>query len=128
MNDRNRKLLEDVIEIRLEQALSISDSDNEAAGEIFKEAMEAVDRSIELSKMKAAVDEQTLKLEAASREAKFDRWVKYIEIGAVVIVTPVVGTVCNKVFAKIICEFEKDYTFTTSAGRSLSKLFSFGKK
>ena len=48
---------------------------------------------------------------------------RVLEIAAAVVVAPIVENKFRKGFAKMICEFEKDYNFTTTAGRSLSKLF-----
>ena len=48
---------------------------------------------------------------------------RVLEIAAAVVVAPIVEHKFRKGFAKMICEFEKDYNFTTTAGRSLSKLF-----
>ena len=52
---------------------------------------------------------------------------KYVEIGAAVILTPLIEAGCKKAFAHMLCEFEKDYNFTTMAGKSLSGLFKFRK-
>lgn len=48
---------------------------------------------------------------------------RVLEIAAAVVVAPILEHKFRKGFAKMICEFEKDYNFTTTAGRSLSKLF-----
>lgn len=127
MDKENKKLLEDVIKQRLEQALDLDECTKES-NIMFTEAMSAVDKSIELSKLEAARDEQIQKQELAIAEAKKDRIVKCVEIGAAIILAPVINTMCNKAYAKIICHFEKDYTFTTTAGRSLSRLFNFKNK
>ena len=103
MRDVNKQLLENVIKDRLEK--SLVDSDNSA--EYFEQAMEAIDRSVELEKQKK------------------EKLIKALEIGALVIAAPLIEAGCRKVFAEMICNFEKDYTFTTSAGRSLTSLFRF---
>lgn len=103
MRDVNKQLLETVIKDRLEK--SLVDSDNSA--EYFEQAMEAIDRSVELEKQKK------------------EKLIKALEIGALVIAAPLIEAGCRKVFAEMICNFEKDYTFTTSAGRSLTSLFRF---
>ena len=72
----------------------------------------AIDKEIELAKMKSQKDSN-----------RVEKAIKLIEIGAVVIATPLIGLKCNTLFAKTICEFEKDYTFTSTAGKTLSKLF-----
>lgn len=103
MNKKNKELLNQVIESKLQESLESTDKD----GQAFDEAMQAIDRQIELDKNKR------------------DKIIKCVEIGAAVIAAPLVEAGLRKMFAKTICEFEKDYTFTTSAGKSLSKLFKF---
>lgn len=56
-----------------------------------------------------------------------DSLLKVLEIGVVLVAVPVVENRFKTKFAKMICEFEKDYNFTTTAGRSLSSLFKFKK-
>lgn len=126
MNEHNKNLLDEVIKDRLEKAL-YDDADSDEANVTFRQAMEAVDREIELSKIEASREEQTKKQELAAKEAKRTLVIRCIEIGAVTVAAPVIGYLFNRSFARDICNFEKDYTFTTSAGRSLSKLFNFKK-
>lgn len=123
MNEQNRDLLSEVIEDRLERALSGEDDDNKA----FKEAMEAISKqnelySIDVSNQKNAHDEQIRR-----EEAKKDRIVQVATFAAGLVVAPIVEFICKKSYAKMLCEFEKDYTFTTTAGRGLSSLFRFKK-
>lgn len=105
MNKSNKVLLEELINKRLQESL---DDENENS-EAFEEAMEAIDRS--------------MKLESAKR----DRLVKCIEIGALVVAAPLIDAGCKKAFAKMICNFEVDNVFTSTAGKSLSSLFKFKK-
>lgn len=104
MKKENKALLDEVIKDRLEKSL---DEDAENREEAFKEAMDAIDRQNELDKNNK------------------DRIVKIAEIGAAIIAVPLIDAGCKKAFAKLICEFEKDYTFTTSAGKTLANLFRF---
>lgn len=106
MNKENKKLLEEVIKDRLEKSL---ESDPDEAKTSFEEAMQAIDRQNTLDKDKK------------------DRLVKMLEIGTAVLVAPLIEVACKKGFAHMICEFEKDYNFTTMAGKSLSSLFKFKK-
>ena len=101
MNKENKVLLEKVINDRLNKALE----DNDDTSTNFDEAMAAIDRQKDL-------DSDTR-----------DKLIKLVEIGAAVIVTPIIEAKGRKIFAEMICSFEKDYTFTTTAGRALSKLF-----
>lgn len=126
MNEDNKKLLDGVIKDRLEKAL-FEEGDDEEVNAAFKQAMEAVDREIELSKIEASREEQVKKQELAAKEARNTWILRGIELGVVAIVAPTIGYLFNRSFARDICNFEKDYTFTTSAGRSLSKLFNFKK-
>ena len=105
MKKENKKLLEDVIKDRLTKSLDDSDE----ASEAFKEAMEAIDRQNTLDK-----------------DSK-DRIVKFVEIGTAVVLAPLIEVGCKKAFAHMICEFERNDSFTTMAGKSLSGLFKFRK-
>ena len=104
MKKENKTLLEEVIKDRLERSLDENEGVREEA---FREAMDAIDRQNELDKNNK------------------DRIVKVVEIGAAIIAVPLIEAGCKKAFAKMICEFEKDYTFTTSAGKALGNLFRF---
>ena len=101
MKKDNKELLNKVIEDRLTKSLEANEGNDVA----FNEAMEAIDRQIQLD------------------NSNRDKMVKFVEIGAAVLLTPLIDAQCRKAFAKMICSFEKDYTFTTTAGKSLSKLF-----
>ena len=101
MNKENMELLEKVIKDRLEKSLE----DNEDKNTNFDEAMQAIDRQLEL--------------DSKSKE----RIIKVVEIGAAVLVTPMIEAKYRKLFTEMVCSFEKDYTFTTTAGKTLSKLF-----
>lgn len=105
MKKENKELLEAVIKDRLTKSLGDSDE----ASEAFKEAMEAIDRQNTLDK-----DNK-------------DRMVKFVEIGTAVVLAPLIEAGCKKAFAHMICEFEKNDSFTTMAGKSLSGLFKFRK-
>lgn len=74
----------------------------------------------ELQAMKA-IEEMKYKFE--NDQAAKDRLVKCTEIALAVLVTPVIEAGFKKAFAAMICDFEKDYNFTTFAGKSLSNLF-----
>ena len=107
MRKENRKLLEEVTKDRLETALT--SEDEEKKKEAFKEAMEAVSKQTDIS------------------NAWKDRIIKCAEIGATVLLVPTIDYFFKKKFSERICNFEKDYTFTTTAGKSLGGLFRFKK-
>ena len=106
MKKENKKLLEEVIKDRLTKSLG---SEPDEASEALKEAMEAIDRQTVLDK-----DDK-------------DRIVKFVEIGTAVVLAPLIEAGCKKAFAHMICEFERNDSFTTMAGKSLSGLFKFRK-
>lgn len=169
MSDEIKNLLDKVIENRLNQ-VATSKAEDEGVNVAFKQAMDAIDRQLELSKIddsyeqnlkkqelaeqdvtkkyelaeqelqkrqeqleqeakKQELAEQELikKQELARQEAKINWIIRCIELGLITIVVPWMQYRHNKNFATMMCNFEKDYTFTTSAGRSLSRLFKFGK-
>ena len=104
----NKELLEKVIEDRLTttQLVDVKPEDEKRA---FDEAMEAYDRKIEIEK-----------LEHSKKNEKWNKILKGVELGVEVGIVGV--TILSRwKYAKAICNFEKDYTFTSSAGRDLWK-------
>lgn len=73
----------------------------------------------ELDERKLTNDEEHRK-----KESKRAFW---IGIGTIVgaVVTPVIGHYSKKSLAKMTCMFEKDYTFTTTVGKSFGSFFRF---
>ncbi len=106
MNKDNKKLLAEVINDRLTKSLGENPDEASAA---FEEAMQAIDRQHDLDK------------------DRNDRIVKVVEVGAAVVLAPLIEAGCKKAFAHMICEFEKNDTFATMAGKSLAGLFKFRK-
>ena len=113
MDDKNRELLGKVVEDRLKRALNSNPDEDDAS---FKEAMDAVDKQLDLDK-----------IEASREQAKKDRLVQVGTFAAGLVVAPVIDGLIKRGFAKMLCTFEKDYTFTTTAGKTLSSLFRFKK-
>ena len=126
MDEKNRGLLTEVIEDRLNSALTFDPGSDESKV-AFKEAMEAVDRQIELSKLDASSKEQEEEKLAKEKNAKWDRWIRCGEIALAMIAVPVMEHMFKRRYMKEVCTFEKDYTFTTSAGKGLSSVFRFKK-
>ena len=138
MMNENMYLLDKVIKNRLEQVQQPdggSDEDKQA----FREAMEALNKKIELEKIEVSHLEQIKRMEMEKEqnlrdeivkvgEAKKDRWVQiFLFVGGALLV-PAVDHLRTNNYIKKLCNFEKDYTFTTSAGRGLtSSLFRFKK-
>lgn len=170
MNEENKKLLDEVIKNRLKQA-SNSKAEDEGVNIAFKQAMDAIDRQLELSKiddsyeqankkqelaeqevtkkyelaeqelekkqkqleqeakkLELAEEELRKKQELAKQEAKIGWIIRIVEIVGGTVVVSWLNYRHNMKLAERLCNFEKDYTFTTSAGRSLSRCFKFGNK
>lgn len=111
--DKQKKQLEDYIDLKMKEAV---ESDGEQGEKALKEAMLATDKYIELTNARVR-----------ETESKGGKIFKIIEIGSTVLVIPLIDYFSKRSFVKMLCNFEKDYTFTTSAGRSLSSLFRFKK-
>ena len=126
MDEKNRELLTEVIEDRLNCALT-HDTGSDESKVAFKEAMEAVDRQIELSKLDATSKEQAEEKLVKEKNAKWDRWIRCGEIALAMLAVPVMEHMFKRRYMKEVCTFEKDYTFTTSAGKGLSSVFRFKK-
>ena len=107
----NKELLEKVIKDRLEKSLS-EDIDPEEKKVYFKEAMEALDRQTEMDRTDSMKKEQNL-----------NRVVRYVEVAAVPAGLMILDSLFKWRFMKTVCNFEKDYTFTTTPGRSISSFF-----
>ena len=120
MNKKNKKLLEDLIQERLQRAMDAEDENSNVA---FEEAMQAIDRQMEIDKIKLEALNNQDKMQVDKNRDRRDSVIKCLEIGATFIVTPILTAKVNKSFAHMLCEFEKDYNFTATAGKSLSKIF-----
>lgn len=79
--------------------------------------------TIERDRLNADVQNSCIEHNIEKSKNNSQTALRVIEIAAAVVVAPIVEHKFRKGFAKMICEFEKDYNFTTTAGRSLSKLF-----
>lgn len=116
MKTENKELLDKVVKDRLEWALA-NDVGSEEEKLMFEEAMKAIDRQVELEK-----------IESAKKEQKENRVVRIVEIVAVPVALETLGFIYRRIFMKDVCNFEKDYTFTTTPGRSISGLFKWTRK
>lgn len=133
-NETNRQEHElDVAELRQQFELLMQDNKNNAESERQAEAqdhefnLEVLRQKFKMKELNVnnKIEEAKMKLE--TDQAAKDRLIKCGEIALAVIVTPMIEAGCKKAFAKMICDFEKDYNFTTMAGRSLSSIFKFKK-
>ncbi len=110
-----KELLEETVKDRLEQIAGdgIAEEDKKQA---FDEAMKAADRVIEINKIEAEKDGK-----------KINKILKYVEMVAVPVALAALDYFFKMRFTKTVCHFEKDYTFTTQAGRSVSQFFRWRK-
>ena len=127
MNDENKKLLDEVIKNRLETAKQTT-ADAEGNNAAFRQAMEAIDRRIEIDKVNASSKELSKKQEQSKREAEINMWIQIGGLVATMVIVPTIQHCYNMRYAKLLCNFEKDYTFTTTPGKATSKFFNFGRK
>ena len=79
--------------------------------------------TIERDRLNADVQNSCIEHNIEKSKNNSQTALRVLEIATAVVVAPIVENKFRKGFAKMICEFEKDYNFTTTAGRSLSKLF-----
>ena len=93
----------------------------------FQVQLEEMKQEFELHRDELNYYRDKEKAELEAKKARNEMLIKGIEIAAAVIVAPLIDTRCKTAFAHMLCEFEKDYNFTTMAGRSLSGLFKFKK-
>ena len=126
MDDQNRKLLMKANKACLETALEHG-LDTEEGQKAYQLAMTGYDRDTKLTEIDVKVADLKAQNEQKEKESKRNFAIRGAEIAAMVVLTPIVEYVTKKGFAKLMCNFEKDYTFTTTAGRSLSSLFRFKK-
>lgn len=131
------------------------DVEAEERNHAHKKVMEITDRLIQIGKMDAAdleaqdkmtletekmnleerklnLDEQKLNLEStkfeqSKEDSKKSDALKWVEIAVVPVGVLVIDYIFKRAYMTRVCNFEKDYTFTTTPGRSISALFKFKK-
>lgn len=123
----NKDQLDKVIDDRLESVLIYEEGSDEAK-QAFKEAMKAIEVRNELEKIEYQKKSEIERIEEAKRSEKKNTVLKVVEIAAVPVGLFVLDCVFKNHYMKKVCNFEKDYTFTTSAGKGLSSLFQFRRK
>lgn len=120
-------------ELRQQFELLMQDNKNNAESERQADAqdhefnLEVIKQKYKLKELNVTKKIEEAKMKLETDQAAKDRLIKCGEIALAVIVTPMIEAGCKKAFAKMICDFEKDYNFTTMAGRSLSSIFKFKK-
>lgn len=133
-NETNRQEHElNAAELRQQFELLMQDNKNNAESERQAEAqdhefnLEVIKQKFKMKELNVNKKIEEAKIKLENDQAAKDRLIKCGEIALAVIVTPMIEAGCKKAFAKMICDFEKDYNFTTMAGRSLSSIFKFKK-
>ena len=133
-NETNRQEHElNAAELRQQFELLMQDNKNNAESERQADAqdhefnLEVIKQKYKLKELNVTKKIEEAKMKLENDQAAKDRLIKCGEIALAVIVTPMIEAGCKKAFAKMICDFEKDYNFTTMAGRSLSSIFKFKK-
>lgn len=133
-NETNRQEHElNAAELRQQFELLMQENKNNAESERQAEAqdhefnLEVIKQKFRMKELNVNKKIEEAKMKLENDQAAKDRLIKCGEIALAVIVTPMIEAGCKKAFAKMICDFEKDYNFTTMAGRSLSTIFKFKK-
>ena len=133
-NETNRQEHElEAAELRQQFELLMQDNKNNAESERQADAqnhefnLEVIKQKFKMKELNVNKKIEEAKMKLENDQAAKDRLIKCGEIALAVIVTPMIEAGCKKAFAKMICDFEKDYNFTTMAGRSLSSIFKFKK-
>lgn len=114
-------------DLEKEEVKSNLDSIRDGKNRNFQLQLEERRQEFELQRDELNYYREKEKAELEAKKARNEMLIKGIEIAAAVIVTPLIDMKCKTTFAHMLCEFEKDYNFTTMAGRSLSGLFKFRK-
>ena len=114
-------------DLEKEEVKSNLDSIRDDKNRNFQVQLEEMKQEFELHRDELNYYREKEKAELEAKKARNEMLIKGIEIAAAVIVAPLIDTRCKTTFAHMLCEFEKDYNFTTMAGRSLSGLFKFKK-
>lgn len=136
-SETNKELLDQVIESSLVnvQDYEVCSDPHKAA---FKEVKEAYELRIELErieekKRELALKEKELELrekEFAHKEKseKSTKVLRYIEVIGIPLITIAAECAIQNYFVEKVCNFEKDYTFTTTPGRRISDVFNIFKR
>lgn len=114
-------------DLEKEEVKSNLDSMRDDKNRAFQVQLEEMKQEFELHRDELNYYREKEKAELEAKKARNEMLIKGVEIAAAVIVAPLIDTRCKTAFAHMLCEFEKDYNFTTMAGKSLSGLFKFRK-
>lgn len=134
MDERNRELMQEVLQDRLEKSINTS-LEAEERNVAFEQAMKIADRQAKIYESDIVYDDQIKKLEhekekleTEKSENKKNRWIKAGEIFVMAIVVPTMYLVANKALIKDVGTVEQMEHYGSTPGRSLGKMFSFRSK
>ena len=143
--ENTKDLLVEVIEDQLEKAKGNYGGTVEEKQKNFDNAMKATDRlikimeieseenrneanrEVEMLKLEQSKEVELLKMNQNSDDQKKNLIIKMVEVAAVPTVLFISDCLFKRYYMRSVCNFEKDYTFTTTPGRSVSNLFRFKK-
>lgn len=122
---------------RFEEARKF-DVDEKGCNEAFKQAIEATKAYVDITKADDAHMEELEKLELErtkqeqerelkKRATRGDRIIKAVEVIGVVAVAPALTWIFNKDLARYVSKLEEFDVWKSSAGKSLNRIFKFGK-
>lgn len=111
----NKKLLEELVNHRLDDAMSLTDKD--AKTQSFREAMEAVDRLNEMQKIENSVPKL--------KDRVIDISMRVIEIAVIPVSLKLVDLKCHKSLVRMIGTIEQMECFTSTPGKAIGKMFKF---
>lgn len=118
MNKNQKEAFDRVIDDKLQSCLLYTEDRNEEDAKLaFKELTKAIELQNEMDK-----------IELEKKSEKKNTVLKVVEIVAVPVGLFALDAIFKTYYMKKVCNFEKDYTFTTSAGKGLSSLFQFRRK
>ena len=126
-HELNAAGLRQQFELLMQNNKNNAESERQADAQDHEFNLEVIKQKYKLKELNVTKKIEEAKMKLENDQAAKDRLIKCGEIALAVIVTPMIEAGCKKAFAKMICDFEKDYNFTTMAGRSLSSIFKFKK-
>lgn len=151
MQRRNKQLLEKVVATKLKNSLDES-LDEKTRNENFQQAMRAAEilsetdkvenetTKVETEKIRALNDKDKIEIESNRaknesktadndiRKVRIDHIIRIAELGATIVIIPLIDYGFKTKYATMICDFEKDSSLISTAGRNLSQLLFKSKR
>lgn len=126
-HELNAAELRQQFELLMQENKNNADEKRQSDAQDHEFNLEVIKQKFKMKELNVTKKIEEAKMKLENDQAAKDRLIKCGEIALAVIVTPMIEAGCKKAFAKMICDFEKDYNFTTMAGKSLSTIFKFKK-